>query len=95
MIDKPATHEADNDTLHTAVDAIEPMGSDTTFGNNPPPQKSASARFAVFISILAVSFTAVGIAAGYKHWQRMNDKARDNAAEIATLREQLNTVPDQ
>jgi|GEM_PF-1209303 len=93
MIDKPATHEADNDTLHTAVDAIEPMGSDTTFGNNPPPQKSASARFAVFISILAVSFTAVGIAAGYKHWQRMNDKARDNAAEIATLREQLNTVP--
>jgi uncharacterized protein HemX len=93
MIDKPATPEADNGTLHTAVDAVDPMGSDTAFGNTPPPHKSASARFAVFISILALSFTAIGIAAGYKHWQRMNDKARGNAADIATLREQLKTVP--
>jgi len=93
MIDKPATHEADNDTLHPAVDAVEPMGSATALENNAAASRSASARFAAFMSILALSFTVIGIAAGYKHWQRMNDKVREDAAEIAHLREQLNTVP--
>jgi uncharacterized protein HemX len=93
MIDKPATHEADNGTLHAAVDAVEMMRSDTAFGNAVPPSKSISARFAAFMSILALSFTVIGIAAGYKHWQRMNDKVRDDATEIASLRQQLNTVP--
>lgn len=93
MIDKPATNEADNGTLHTAVDAVEPMRSNAEFGNAASHPKSTGARFAIFVSILALSFTAIGIAAGYKHWQRMNDKARSNAAEIVTLREQLKTVP--
>ncbi|SDZ92958.1 HemX protein [Thiothrix caldifontis] len=90
MIDKAATHEADDGTLHTAVDAVDHLGNDVGY---VAPPKSTGARFAVFVSILALSFTAIGIAAGYKHWQRMNDKARSNEAEIATLREQLQSVP--
>ncbi|OQX13088.1 MAG: hypothetical protein BWK73_13070 [Thiothrix lacustris] len=93
MIDKAATHEADNDTLHPTVDTAESMGSDTAVDHSVAASRSASARFAAFMSILALSFTVIGIAAGYKHWQRMNDKVREAAAEIANVREQLNTVP--
>lgn len=93
MIDKAALRAADDNNLHTAVDAIEPIDPRIASEHATPPQKSASARFAVFVSVLAVSFTAIGIAAGYKHWQRTNDKARDNATEITRLREQLKTVP--
>ncbi|MFN3785704.1 MAG: uroporphyrinogen-III C-methyltransferase, partial [Thiothrix sp.] len=32
-------------------------------------------------------------AAGYKHWQRMNDKVRDSLAEIQTLQQRLQQMP--
>lgn len=55
---------------------------------------SASAWFALFLAILALFFTTVGIAAGYKHWQRMNVKATENAQLIAELQQQVQAVPD-
>lgn len=90
MIDKPATHEADTTTLDTSVDALDSLGADTEKADYP---RTAGARFALFIAILALFFTVIGIAAGYKHWQRMNDRARENAADIAALRQQLQGVP--
>ncbi|MGB3917951.1 uroporphyrinogen-III C-methyltransferase [Thiothrix litoralis] len=87
MIDKPATHQADNTTFDTTVDAVDNLSAKA---DSP---RSASARFALFIAILSLLFTVIGIAAGYKHWQRMNDRARANASEIATLREKLQSVP--
>ncbi len=85
MIDKLATHEADNETLHETLHETPDSGK--------PEPKVAGARFALFIAILAMFFTLVGIAAGYKHWQRMNDKARSNAAELAELRTRLESLP--
>ena len=90
MIDKPATHEADNTTFDTTVDALDNVGTESVKADSP---RSAGARFALFIAILALFFTVIGIAAGYKHWQRMNDRARANAADIAALRQQLQAVP--
>ncbi|MEN9425124.1 MAG: hypothetical protein RL122_2507 [Pseudomonadota bacterium] len=90
MIDKAATHEADHTTFDTTVDAVDTHSPDAGKAEN---SRSGGARFALFIALLALSFTAIGIAAGYKHWQRMNDRARTNAAEIETLRQQLQAVP--
>lgn len=90
MIDKPATHLADNTSLDTTVDALDNVGTESVKADSP---RSAGARFALFIAILALFFTVIGIAAGYKHWQRMNDRARANAADITALREQLQSVP--
>lgn len=60
----------------------------------PAKRGSASARFALFIAILALFFTVVGIAAGYKHWQRMHDKVRNNVSELAAIKQQLTQAPD-
>ncbi|EIJ34937.1 uroporphyrinogen-III C-methyltransferase [Thiothrix nivea] len=91
MIDKPATHEAeDAPAFDTAVDAVDSLDNDSDREERP---KAAGARFALFLAGLALLFTLIGIAAGYKHWQRMNDKARTNAAEIAELRQQLEAAP--
>ena len=90
MIDKPAKNKADRTTFDTTVDALDNLGADASKAEH---SRAAGARFALFIAILALVFTVIGVAAGYKHWQRMNDKARANAGEIAALREQLQSVP--
>lgn len=90
MIDKPATHQAEHTTLNT-VDAIDSFDRET---HKARQKASGSARFALFLSALALFFTTIGIAAGYKHWQRMDSKAKENAAEIVKLREQLQQVPN-
>ena len=90
MIDKPAKNKADRTTFDTTVDALDNLGADASKAEH---SRAAGARFALFIAILALVFTVIGVAAGYKHWQRMNDRARANASEIATLREQLQSVP--
>ncbi|MEZ5447814.1 MAG: hypothetical protein R3E89_01885 [Thiolinea sp.] len=41
----------------------------------------------MFIAFLALFFTAAGIAAGYKHWQRMHERAKSNAAQIRQLQQ--------
>lgn len=87
MIDKPATHAAEQATQDTTVDVVDAFDSDTR------KKKSGGASFALFLSALALLFTTIGVAAGYKHWQRMNTKAKENATEIASLREQLQSMP--
>ncbi len=54
-----------------------------TAGNRPA--RARGAGFALFIAGIALCFTVVGIAAGYKHWQRMHDRAKDNARRIEVL----------
>ena len=53
---------------------------------------SQGIRSALLLSFLALFFTAAGIAAGYKHWQRMNDKAVANQSAIKQLQNQLQTT---
>lgn len=88
MIDKAASYEADKQPLDTTVDALDSLDT-----HSAAERKPAGGRFALFLAALSLLFTLIGIAAGYKHWQRMNDKARGNAAEIAELRQQLQAVP--
>lgn len=59
-----------------------------------PRPKHRGAGFALFIAFLALFFTAAGIATGYRHWQRMNEKAKANAAEIEQLAAQINNKTD-
>jgi uncharacterized protein HemX len=88
MIDKTA-HQADNNNSDTTVDVRDVPHS----GSRADRAHKAGAWFAVFLATLALFFTAIGIAVGYKHWQRMNDKATKSLAEIAVLHEQLKQIP--
>lgn len=90
MIDKPVVNETeDGKPGNTGVD----FGEFRDEGRGGKRGRSAGVWFALLLSVLALLFTAIGIAAGYKHWQRMNDKARANAADIAELRERLQETP--
>ena len=44
-------------------------------------------RFTQFLAWLALFFTAVGIAAGYKNWLRIHDRSKDNSVKISTINE--------
>ncbi len=57
-------------------------------------KKTRGVGFALFIAFLALFFTAAGIAAGYKHWQRMSDRAKNNARKIAALEEVIAAKSD-
>lgn len=46
-------------------------------------------RFTQFIAWLALFFTAVGIAAGYKNWLRIHDKAIANVVKIKEIQQVL------
>lgn len=63
--------------------------SETTSLIDPPElpatSKTKGVGFALFIAFLALFFTAGGIAAGYKHWQRMNTKAKEHSTHLTTL----------
>lgn len=52
-------------------------------------ENTKSAKLALFIALVALSFTAIGITAGYKHWLRIHIKTKEALAEITTLKEQL------
>lgn len=51
--------------------------------------KAKGAGFALFIAFLALFFTVIGIATGYKHWQRMNTKANASQTRIVNLEKAL------
>jgi len=46
-------------------------------------------RFTQFLVWIALFFTAAGIAAGYKNWLRIHDKAKAGLAGIAEIREEI------
>lgn len=56
--------------------------------------KAKGTSFALFIAFLALFFTVIGIATGYKHWQRMNTKANDSQIRIANLDKMLSQKAD-
>ncbi len=56
--------------------------------------KAKGTSFALFIAFLALFFTVIGIATGYKHWQRMNTKANDSQIRIANLDKTLDQKAD-
>lgn len=86
MIDK-AAHHADTHPS-TATESVD--------AHHAEVKKTGvtGARFALFIAILSLFFTAIGVAAGYKHWQRMNDKVGINNTTIKQIKEQLNAAPN-
>ena len=46
-------------------------------------------RFTQFLAWLALFFTAVGIAAGYKNWLRIHDKAKTSLKSIEEIRKEM------
>lgn len=53
------------------------------------PSASRTARFASYIAIGALCFTALGVSVGYKHWLRISDKAKQALGEIEVMQRQL------
>lgn len=52
-------------------------------------------RFTQFLVWIALFFTALGIAAGYKNWLRIHDKAKAGLAGISEIREQIPSFADK
>ncbi len=48
-------------------------------------------RFTLFIAWLALFLTAVGIAAGYKNWMQINDRAKQAAVGVSELKQRAET----
>jgi len=48
-------------------------------------------RFTLFLVWIALFFTAAGIAAGYKNWLRIHEKAKTGLAGIAEIREEISS----
>jgi len=51
----------------------------------------ARSRFALFIAWIALFLTAIGIAAGYKNWMQINDRAKQAAVGVSELRQRAET----
>lgn len=85
MIDK-AEHQTENQATDAGVDSLATQG---TSAEASPKHHSVSGKFALFVSMLALFFTAAGIGVGYRHWQRMNDKNNVNHEELTELRKQI------
>ncbi len=50
---------------------------------------------AFYIAFLALFFTVVGITVGYKHWLRIDDKAKSALKEIHIIKQQLTQTADK
>ncbi len=61
----------------------------------PTQDGKKSAKFALFIALLALSFTAIGITAGYKHWLRIHVKTKEALTEIKLLKEKMTHTADK
>lgn len=52
-------------------------------------------RFTQFLAWLALFFTMVGIAAGYKNWLRIHDKAKANVVAVAEIKSKISNFAPQ
>ena len=52
-------------------------------------------RFTQFLAWLALFFTMVGIAAGYKNWLRIHDKAKAGVQGVEEIRKELSSLAKQ
>jgi len=55
--------------------------------------KSGTAWFTLFIAWMALIFTAIGIAAGYKNWLRISDKTKANKVTIEVIQQKIVDMP--
>lgn len=52
-------------------------------------------RFSLFIAWIAIFFTVIGIAAGYKNWMQINERAKEAAVGVSKLKEQAMHFADK
>ena len=52
-------------------------------------------RFTLFIASLALFFTVIGIAAGYKNWMQINERAKQALMRVSKLEQQANHFADK
>jgi len=69
--------------------------TNTDTSEEPTQESKKSAKFALFIALLALSFTAIGITAGYKHWLRIHVKTKEALTEIEILKEKMAHTADK
>ncbi len=56
---------------------------------------SKRSRFTLFIASLALFFTVIGIAAGYKNWMQINERAKQAAVGVSKLKERASHFADK
>lgn len=69
-------------STHPDEDALQDASADQ-------PKKARGAGFALFLAFIAVFFTALGIAVGYHHWQRIHHKVKANQVDVALIQKQM------
>jgi len=52
-------------------------------------------RFTLFIAWIALFLTMIGIAAGYKNWMKINDRAKEATRGVASLKERSTKFADK
>ena len=52
-------------------------------------------RFALFMAWIALFFTVIGIAAGYKNWMQINERAKQATVGVSELTKQANHFADK
>ena len=81
------------------LNSINPESTDNqshaTENDELTGETQKNSRLALYIAFLALFFTTVGITVGYKHWLRINDKAKAALEEIVTIKEQLQHTADK
>lgn len=56
--------------------------------SDPMSKLEKRIRFTLFIAWIALFFTVIGIAAGYKNWMQINDRAKQAVADVSELKQQ-------
>lgn len=77
------------------IDKSTHPDDDIQDGSVEKPKKTRGAGFALFLAFIALFFTALGIAVGYHHWQRIHDKVKVSQATIDVIQEQLQRTVSQ
>ncbi|CAA6827082.1 MAG: Unknown protein [uncultured Thiotrichaceae bacterium] len=82
-------NKVDKKPLNDPFDYSDKSKSTDPTSDAHQPSASRTARFASYLAIVALCFTALGVTVGYKHWLRISDKAKDALSQIQVIQSEL------
>lgn len=77
--------------MNDPFDYSDEAKSTDAISNDHQPSASRTARFASYLAIAALFFTALGVTVGYKHWLRISEKAKLALGQIEVMQRELDT----
>lgn len=80
--------------MNDPFDYSDKPDSTDEHNNDHQPSASRTARFASYLAIAALCFTAIGVTVGYKHWLRISDRAKLALVHIEAMQKQIDAKAD-